>query len=306
MSKHKTKKPSTTILGAWWQAARPPFYIATLIPVFLGFSLAGKDSGTWDKLGLLGIMFICLLLHLAANLANDLFDHLLGVDTEQSIGGSRVIQQGKITPRALAIAITLLYTATIICTFAGVAYFGLPKLWFVTAFAMFSSFFYVAPPIRYGHKALGEVFVFFNMGLAMTAGTYYALTGQVTGQIISFSLPVGLMVAGILYYQSMPEIELDKAAGKNTLANTLGGKNSITLLYAWWPAVWTIMLGLFASGQASWIILLGIITSLPFYFKLIKIVRSSNGDWLSLDQHGHLVRKIYLLCGLSLIFSVLF
>ena len=32
----------------------------------------------------------------------------------------------------------------------------------------------------------------------------------------------GLMVAGILYYQSLPEIETDLAAGKRTLANILG------------------------------------------------------------------------------------
>lgn len=294
------------VLRAWWQAARPPFYIATLIPVFLGFAAAGKDFGAWNLPGLLGIMLICLFQHLAANLANDLFDHLLGVDTGGTIGGSRVIQQGKITPKALGIALVALYAATVACTFAGVAYFGLPRLWWVALFAMFSSFFYVAPPIRYGHRALGEVFVFLNMGIAMTGGTYYALTGHFDGRILALSLPVGLMVAGILYYQSMPEIETDKAAGKHTLANVLGPRWSVAALHAWWPAVWLMLLGLWISGQAAWPVLLGIAGSVPLHLKLTALVRRAGGDWLSLDGHGHFVRKMYLICGLSLIFGVLF
>jgi 1,4-dihydroxy-2-naphthoate octaprenyltransferase len=43
-----------------------------------------------------------------ANLANDLFDHILGVDGGDNIGGSRVIQSGLISPRQLSIVLLLL------------------------------------------------------------------------------------------------------------------------------------------------------------------------------------------------------
>ncbi len=293
------------VLQAWWQASRPPFYIATLIPVLLGFVAAGKDFGKWDVTGLLGIMFICLLQHLAANLANDLFDHLLGVDTGETIGGSRVIQQGKITPRALAVALVLLYGGTVVCTAIGVSYFGLPRLWWVALFAMFSSYFYVAPPLRYGHRALGEVMVFANMGLAMAGGTYYAITGVFDARIIELAVPVGLMVAGILYYQSLPEIETDKAAGKHTLANVLGPRLAVGVLLVWWPVVWGLLLRLWATGAVGWPVILGVLGSVPLHVTLMRRVRSNGGHWLRLDAHGHLVRKMYLLCGVSLVLGVL-
>lgn len=293
------------ILQAWWQAARPPFYIATLIPVLLGFVAAGKDTGRWDVAGLLGIMLICLLQHLAANLANDLFDHLLGVDTGETIGGSRVIQQGKITPRALGIALVLLYGGTVVCTAVGVSYFELPRLWWVALFAMFSSYFYVAPPLRYGHRAMGEVMVFANMGLAMVGGTYYAFTGVINAAIMALAVPVGLMVAGILYYQSLPEIETDKAAGKHTLANVLGPRLAVGLLLVWWPVVWGLLLRLWTFGLVGWPVFVGVAGSVPLYILLMRRVRGCGGNWLSLDAHGHLVRKMYLLCGVSLVLGVL-
>ncbi len=306
MENNKSLASSLLTLKAWWQAARPPFYIATLIPVLLGFSLAVQNTGRWDLAGLSGIMLICLFQHLASNLANDLFDHILGVDTAESIGGSRVIQEGKITTRALGIALVVLYSLTVLGTFIGVAYFGRPALWLVSICAMFSSFFYVAPPIRYGHRALGELAVFLNMGLLMTAGTYYAIAGGITVEIIALSVPVGLMVAGILYYQSMPEIELDKAAGKRTLANTLGGVWSIHLLAVWWPIVWGVMFLLWFWGFVSGIVFVGIALSVPLYLKLMHLVRQAKDNWILLDNYGGFVRKMYLVCGLSLIFSVIY
>ena len=114
------------------------------------------------------------------------------------------------------------------------------------------------------------------------------------------------MVAGILYYQSMPEIETDKAAGKRTLANVLGPLWSVTVLFAWWPVIWLLLRGLWVGGYVAWPVLLGIAGSVPLHLKLMALVRRAGGDWLSLDGHGHFVRKMYLLCGLSLIFGALF
>ena len=101
-----------------------------------------------------------------ANLANDLFDHILGVDAGDNIGGSRVIQSGLISPRQLSVVLLLLTPATL--AVGGVLILGLPPalrpvLWGLSLFAVASAVFYVAPPIRYGHRALGEVFVCLNM-----------------------------------------------------------------------------------------------------------------------------------------------
>lgn len=294
-------------LAAWWQASRPPFYIATLVPLFLGWISAGKDLGIWQP-GLFCLILLCsFFLHLSANLANDLFDHLQGVDRQDSIGGSRAIQEGKISLGSYVKALAFLYSGSLFMAFAGVLYTGHNGIWGIVIFAVLASFFYVAPPVKYGHRALGELFVFLSMGLVMTAGTYYTLTGLWKGEVLALSVPVGLMVAGILYYQSLPEIETDKAAGKHTLANVLGPHKAIGLFRLWWPVTWLIMLLLFWAGITSWPVLPGIGASIPFYVKAVRILKKEEkrGCWLDLDAHGHLIRKMYLVCGLSLVIAAL-
>lgn len=293
-------------LLAWWQASRPAFYIATLIPLCLGWVRAGIDTGNWQPGFFALILCCCLFLHLATNLANDLFDHLQGLDAGDSLGGSRVIQEKKIPLASYVKALIVLYTGSIALAGIGVMHTGLAGIWGILFFALFCSFFYVAPPIKYGYRALGELFVFLSMGLVMTTGTYYALTGSWTGEIFALSIPVGLMVAGILYYQSLPEIETDKAAGKHTLANVLGARNALTLLYVWWPFSWFLLVLLFLFGFCSWLVLPGIGISALFYAKLLNCVKREGENWPALDAHGHLARKMYLVCGFFLILAVAF
>ena len=50
-------------LRAWWNGARPAYYIATLIPLFVGFVAAGNDMGQW-RVGLFCIIVLaCFFLH---------------------------------------------------------------------------------------------------------------------------------------------------------------------------------------------------------------------------------------------------
>ncbi len=297
-------EPGLTAFQSWWQASRPPFYIATLAPLILGFTAAVKYTGQyhWGLFAL--ILFGSFVVHLATNLANDLFDHVQGVDAGPNIGGSRVIQEGKISPRALGLALVVLYglglgSAALIVHLSGETF-----LWALIVFAALSSFFYVAPPVKYGHRALGELFVFLNMGLIMTGGTYLALAGGWDRRVLALALPVAFMVAGILYYQSLPEIETDLAAGKHTLANVLGKSRAALVFTLWWPLVWLLMINLWLSDLAAWPVWLGLLTS-PLHLAAVKKIRAAGeGDWLDLDRHGHLVRKLYLINGLILIVAV--
>lgn len=113
------------------------------------------------------------------------------------------------------------------------------------------------------------------------------------------------MVAGVMYYQSLPEIETDPAAGKQTLASRLGKEGAVLLFRLWWPAVWVLLLNLWACGLADWPVALGLLT-IPLHRRAVRLTRGAlaNGDWLSLDAHGHLVRKLYLCNGLALILGV--
>lgn len=298
------------ILRAWWQACRPPFFITAAIPVTLALAFAFRLEGQigprqWTVYGLL--LLGCFMGLTIANFANDLFDHILGVDGGDNIGGSRVIQNGSISPRQLSVALMLLTPATL--AVGGLLIATAPAalrcgLWAASLFAVASAIFYVAPPLRYGHRALGELFVCLNMGFIMVCASTSLLLQSFDPRSMALALPIGLMVAGVLYYQSLPEIDTDLAAGKHTLANRLGKDKAALVFRLWWPAVWLLLLNLWAAGLAGWPVALAL-SGLPFYLRACRhIGAAQSGDWLPLDAYGHLVRKCYLLSGAALIAGV--
>lgn len=293
-----------TLLKAWWKAARPPFYIATLIPLFLGYFAARNDIGSPSLLVMTGVLLVGFLLHLAANLANDLYDYILGTDTEDSIGGSRGLQDGTITVPQLRMALLICYGGTALLTVAGVWITGLWGLLLIALFGALASYYYVAPPVMYGYRAMGELFVFLSMGLVMTGGSYYALAGAMESYILALSIPVGLMVAGILYYQSLPEIETDAAMGKKTLVGVLGPEKAVFLFKLWWPLVWLLIITLYLADLMAWPVLVGVALSIPLHKKACTKVDNAGDDWLSLDEHGKYVRIMYFLAGLFMLVGV--
>ena len=157
------------------------------------------------------VVFASFLVHLCTNLANDYFDHYAGADSGESIGGSRVIQQGKLFPAQIRNAMVMFYTMALMCGAWIVWVSGVLALIPLMLFSFFSSLFYTAPPVRYGYHGLGEIFVAINMGPIMVAGTSAALTGSFSSTDFFVSVPIGIMVAFILYYQSLPDIEDDLA-----------------------------------------------------------------------------------------------
>lgn len=289
------------IIKAWIQASRPPFFIATLIPIVIGWLMA-RDFG-WHPGRFSLVLVACFVVHFVTNIANDYFDYIQGTDSGEAIGGSRVIQQDKITPTQLGWAIIILYFIGFVISLYIV--FGLKLYWLapMILFAFFSSLFYVAPPVRYGYHGLGELFVAINMGPVMVAGTDWVIAGTPSLRALLVSIPVGLMVASILYYQSLPDMKTDERAGKRTLAVRLGKQGAFWVLLVWLTLIYFTIIALVVWGLITWLGLLSLLT-IPIFFKLIKIVRSTD-DWVLLDQYGKYVRVLYFFHGLAIILGVL-
>ncbi|MDP2854348.1 MAG: 1,4-dihydroxy-2-naphthoate octaprenyltransferase [Smithellaceae bacterium] len=288
-------------LKAWVQASRPPFFIATLIPLTTGAVIAGKQ-GSFTVLPFALVLVASFLVHFATNIANDYFDHLQGTDAGDSIGGSRVLQDGKITVSELRTAIILLY---IIAAIIGLGLTWSIKLWAILplmAIAAFSSLFYVAPPIRYGYHGLGELFVGVNMGPVMLLGSSWVLLGRVDWTALPVSIPIGLMVSLILYYQSIPDIDTDEQVGKHTLAARLGKKKALQGLWVYWIIIYLSIAALIVCGQLSPLAWLTFLTS-PLLIRLWLLTRSVK-DWPDLDRHGKYIRIFYFINGLIIIFSL--
>jgi len=288
---------------AWLQASRLPFYVATFIPLFIGWVLAIK-AGSPARPGRFLLVFLgSFMVHLLTNLADDYFDHLLGTDAGESIGGSRVIQEGKISPKTMLRVIIGLYIFAFVIAFVIVLGFKLYLLAIPILFAAFSSFFYVAPPIRYGYHGLGELFVGINMGPIMVVGTYWVIMGRPDWVPLLMSIPIGLMVASILYYQSLPDMKTDEAAGKFTLAVRLGKQGAFWGLILFFVLIYLSIIMLIVCGLLSWYGLFFCV-SIPLFIRLIRIVMKTD-DWLLLDQYGKYVRIVYFINGVSIILGIL-
>jgi len=289
-------------LRAWWKASRPPFYIATFIPLLAGWMLALRD-GAPRQVGLfLLINLYSILIHFATNLANDYFDHFQGADSGDSIGGSRMLQAGLITTGQLRAALAGLY---LVSFSLAAGYMTLAGMWVLSPFvalSILSSIFYTAPPIRYGYHGLGELFAGINMGPVMVLGTYWIMTGRPSWAAVLTSLPIGIMVAGILYFQSMPDMETDEAVGKRTLTVRLGRTGAYAGLILLWVAVYFLITGLIIDRILSPVAFFCLFT-IPILIRLLKIIPTVK-NWQELDRYGHYVRKMYLINGAVIVLAI--
>jgi 1,4-dihydroxy-2-naphthoate octaprenyltransferase len=288
-------------LRAWYQASRAPFFVATLIPLALAGVIAYKQGG-WNTARWLVILLASFLVHMNTNLANDYFDFLSGADAGESIGGSRVLQDEKLTLSEIRGAIILFYLVALLC---GLWIVWVTQLWWLTILMLFSflsSLFYTAPPVRYGYFGLGELFVGINMGPVMVAGGAAATSGRFIPEAVWLSLPIGFMVAMILYYQSMPDIDEDRSVGKRTIASRLGQPTAI------WGERFFVAITL---GGIVLLVFQGILhpaalfslVTLALAWRTDWMIRSTD-NWKELHERGGQVRLFYLINGLILIFSV--
>jgi len=214
-----------------------------------------------------------------------------------------MLQAGLISIRELRAALLFLYLGSF--TLA-VGYMTVAGMWILSPFvalSLFSSIFYTAPPIRYGYHGLGELFAGLNMGPVMVLGTYWIMTGRPSWTAVLISLPIGIMVAGILYFQSIPDMETDEAVGKRTLTVRLGRTGAYAGLIGQWIAVYLLILGLAADRILSPFVLTCLLT-IPILLRLLRIIPTVQ-DWQELDRHGHYIRKMYLINGAIIVIGIL-
>src|SRR5258708_24159842 len=105
-------------LHIWWDGLRPTYLPLALLPLVLGSALAWLSTisakqprGDFHPQRFIGVLIAVILLQLGANLLNDYYDYLGGVDTSNSLGPGGLIQQGLIQPaRVLTLGLILLTT----------------------------------------------------------------------------------------------------------------------------------------------------------------------------------------------------
>ena len=87
---------------AWLLASRPATLTAALVPVMVGTAVAHATGGV-RVVPALAALFGAFMIQIGTNLANDVFDHEKGADTEARLGPTRAVQAGLLTARAVRV-----------------------------------------------------------------------------------------------------------------------------------------------------------------------------------------------------------
>jgi 1,4-dihydroxy-2-naphthoate octaprenyltransferase len=294
-------------LDFFWLAlrtTRAPFLTATVVPVILGVAVAAKQ-GTWDiwlaLLTLVGASFI----HLALNIANDVFDTMSGADAAntrptQFSGGSRVIHYGLVSLPAAAMISAGLYLAGIAIGLYLAWLRGFWPLFWIGLAGVIISVVYTAPPIRLVHRGVGEIAVALGFGPIMLLGSYYVQAQGFTLEALWVSLPVAILIALVLYVNEIPDRAGDAAAGKRTLP-VRWSKDAVIRAYAW------------ATGAAYALIGLGTVlrilpwptgialATIPLAVRVTRGIRESYEDPYALMPTMATNIKLHLYTGVLLI-----
>lgn len=259
------------MIKALMTTMKPESFLISFVAVSTGAALASLYGPMrWGHyfLTLLGMIFM----HGGANVLNDYFDYKHDVDTSHVPGsfgtGGRVIAQNLLTPKQVLGIGLLLYALSLpvgiyLAFAAGFPVFILGIIGFLVGF------FYTGSPVGFKYFALGEPAVFLMWGPLMVSGAYYVQRGAFAWQPLWVSIPIGILVALILFANNIRDLSSDTRARIRTIATVLKKDGAIRLYRLLILASYGITLLLIAFAQLS---LWGLLTliSLPLALKLIK------------------------------------
>jgi 1,4-dihydroxy-2-naphthoate polyprenyltransferase len=263
---------------AWVLAARPPTLFAAVVPVLVGTACAAS-AGSFRPLPALAAMTGALLLQIAANFANDVFDYEKGADTEERLGPVRAVQAGLLTPgsvrRGLWVTLGLsLLVGVYLTAVAG------PLIVAIGLSSMLAAVAYTGGPYPLGYHGLGDVFVMLFFGFVAVAGTTFVQAGEITPLSLWAAVPVGALATAILVVNNLRDRETDARAGKRTLAVRLGERGALFEYALLLALAYAVPLALFATGRAGVTALAPLVT-LPLGAVLVRSVARERGRALN-------------------------
>jgi 1,4-dihydroxy-2-naphthoate octaprenyltransferase len=258
---------------AWWLAIRPRTLPAAIGPVLVGLGVA-IGAGVFVLGPALAALAVSLLLQVASNLANDLFDFRSGADTADRLGPPRAAALGLLSQRELAVGIAVVVGLSGLVGLYLVSVGGWPIL-LLGALAIVSAVAYTGGPWPYGYRGLGEVFVFVFFGPVAVAGTTWLQTLTPEPLALVASVPVGALITAILVVNNLRDIVQDRRAGKLTLAVRLGERGAVAE-YGLLVAVAYLAPIVLLLREAGLAVLLPLLSA-PLALPLLRVVRAG-GD----------------------------
>jgi 1,4-dihydroxy-2-naphthoate octaprenyltransferase len=215
-----------------FHASRPKFLTASAAPVLVGSALGYAAAGTFSPVLFILALLAIMALHAGANMANDYFDHLSGNDWANKnptpfSGGSRFIQQGVLSPKAILLAALLALTTGSIIGLIIVLLTQSLFILVVGLIGLLGGFFYTAPPLRLGYRGIGEFVIAILFGLLPVCASYHLQTRTIDILPLLPACIVGLLIFLVILVNEFADFKADAAVNKKTLVVLFGVPTSI-------------------------------------------------------------------------------
>jgi 1,4-dihydroxy-2-naphthoate octaprenyltransferase len=201
------------------------FLYAGLLPYLLGAAWAYAVASAFDApvfwSGLAGVVLAVI----GVEAFNEYFDDRMGTD--------RVFNPDDVPPMS-SWAMWLGVAA-----FAGALAVGIYLTWRggwpILAFAVLgglAAIFYVAPPIRWAYRGLGETVIALSYGPWMVLGSLYLHTQALSWGAFWASLVPGFLIMALAVVNAIPDYHQDRLVGKRNLVVRLGRRGGVRLYLA--------------------------------------------------------------------------
>jgi 1,4-dihydroxy-2-naphthoate octaprenyltransferase len=201
------------------------FLYAGLLPYLLGAAWAFGIVGTFDApifwSGLAGVVLAVI----GVEAFNEYFDSRMGTD--------RVFNPEDAPP--MSSWVMWLGVAAFAGALAVGCYLSARDGWPILGFALLggaAAIFYVAPPIRWAYRGLGETVIALSYGPWMVLGSLYLHAGAVSWGALWASLVPGLLIMALAVVNAIPDFHQDRLVGKRNLVVRLGRRRAVVLYLA--------------------------------------------------------------------------
>ena len=251
-SETKGERNLSTLWKGFWQVADPKIWLASAVPMAVGgalaYGLTGQFSWYWFFVSMIGVFFI----EIGKNAANDLVDYQSGVDlmvTPDKVtpfsGGKRAIVDGNLTlSQAAWTTVATLFAGSAIGFYiamnreVGILWIGISGLFFAAAYSL--------PPFKLAYRGFGEAAVGFTFGPLIVCGTFLVQTHFISWEVVLASLPIGFLIANVLFINQYPDYEADLQGNKRNWVVRLGKAKGLAIYKALFVATYISFVLLFA------------------------------------------------------------
>ncbi|MCM8901900.1 prenyltransferase [Caldicoprobacter algeriensis] len=303
------KADAKRIWQGFWQLADPKIWIASTVPMVVGAAFAFGRTGRFDLYWFIVALIAVYCIEIGKNAVNEWVDYKSGVDRfitpdkrTPFSGGKKTIVDGKLTlSEVVMIAVVTFVIACMIGLY--IMFFKEMGILWIGIAGVLLSIFYSLPPFKLAYRGLGEVTVGLTFGPLIVLGIYCLQTGRVDLSALWVSIPIGILIANVLWINQFPDYEADARGNKRNWLVRLGKEKGVKVFALLFLAayLWFILLAIVLKNP-FW--LLGL-ASVPLAVRAVRVARQHYDDIPRLTEANLRMVQVYQLTGLTMILAAI-